>query len=113
MDVPGLVWLFGGTIAGNVLFSLLGAWYRAILEVTKDGGFRHRWAMVVGVSLFNAGPWALVAAAIFTYYEISAPWAPWFFGGAFVWVMFVLTLASLVAMKRGRQAKSEGPKNVV
>ena len=105
MGAPAIFWIFGGTLAGNVLMSLLGSWFRAIVEVRKTGGSASRWPMVVGVSLFNAGPWALVGAALFTYYEISAPWAPWFFGGALVWIMLLLTIASIGRMKRDTRGK--------
>ena len=95
MDAPVIFWIFGGTLAGNVLMSLLSSWYRAIIEVRRTAGSPNRWPMVLAVSLFNAGPWALVGAAIFTYYEISAPWAPWFFGGALVWIALVVALATI------------------
>ena len=113
MDIPSILWIFGGTFAGNVLMSLLGSWYRAIIEVRKSGGSPNRWPVVLAVSLFNAGPWALVAAAIFTCYEISAPWAPWFFSGAFAWIAFPLTLFAIGNRRRARRNESEDSKNAV
>jgi len=89
MDTSSLLWAFGGVVAGNIFVALLSHWASALAEVLRTQSPEHRLRAAVLTSLFNSGPWVLVIAAIFVYYEHSAPWAPWFFGGAVVWVVFM------------------------
>jgi hypothetical protein len=101
METSGLMSAMIGFIAGHLLSALLISWGRAVVEVRRVHESSHPGRMVVLTSLFNAGPWALVAAAIFAYYEYSQPWAPWFFGGAFATLLLFGTLA-VVTIKRQR-----------
>jgi hypothetical protein len=104
-----LIWAFGGFLAGHVLVALVSTWIRAVIEVLRGRELSHSWGIVVASSLFNAGPWALLAAGIFTYYEISEAWAPWFFGSAAAWMLFMGIVAVRIATiqknrKRGANA---------
>ena len=99
MDASGLGWAIGGLIAGNIVLAVIWHWIRAIFEVLKTGEPAHRWRRVALTSLFNGGPWMIVAVGIFVYYEHSEPWAPWFLGGAAAWMAL---LGFLVAVTRRR-----------
>src|SRR5262245_18917694 len=96
MEPGWFFWAFGGMLAGNVLVSGISSWVRAIVEVRRTYASGHPWRMVVLTSLFNAGPWILVVAGLFAYYVHAAEWAPWFFGGAIVWVMYLGGLMLIV-----------------
>jgi zinc transporter ZupT len=99
----------GGFLAANLLLATLSSWGRAIAEVRRTYASVHPWRMVVLTSLFNAGPWLLVVVALFVYYEHSAPWAVWFFGGAAVWLVYVGSLMGVVYARR----RGKGNKNAV
>ena len=104
MEMSSLIWAMGGLLAGKVMVSLMSSWVRAIVEVLRGESLRRRWGMVLAVSLFNAGPWAIFAAAIFAYYEHSEPWAPWFFGGVAASILlFGIIAARVYAIQRSRQ----------
>jgi hypothetical protein len=104
VESSAVIWAFGGFLAGHVLVALVSTWIRAILEVLRGRELSRSWGIVVASSIFNAGPWALLAAGIFTYYEISAPWAPWFFGSAVAWILFMSIVAlRIAAIQRNRK----------
>ncbi len=103
MDTSSLFWAFGGVVAGNILVAMLSHWGSAVAGVLHTQSPEHRLRAVVLTSLFNSDPWVLVVAAIFVYYEHSAPWAPWFFGGAVVWVLFMAAVIGATCKRiRGR-----------
>src|SRR5215212_6781248 len=84
-------WLFeivGGILVANVLLTP-SSWVTAIVDIRCTYASGHPWRMMVLTSLFNAGPWALPVAGIFVYYEHAAEWAPWFFGGAALWFLYM------------------------
>ena len=62
--------------------------------------------MAVVTSLFNAGPWLLVAAATFIYFEYSEPWLPWVLVGAVLWVS-LLCLNGYRVWRRVREKQQE------
>jgi len=100
-----LFWAMGGMMAGNILVAIVSTWIRAVVEVWRSHERGHAGRMVVLTSLFNAGPWAIVAAVIFAYYEYSEPWFVWFVGGAAVWI---LLLSILVLVNRCIRGKGQG-----
>ena len=97
----------GGLLGGHVMVSLMTPWVGAIVEVLRGESLRRRWGMVLAVSLFNAGPWAILTAAIFAYYEHSEPWAPWFFGGVAIGIFSIGVLATR-AYAAGKNRKRGG-----
>jgi O-antigen ligase len=101
VDASSLFVIFGGVVAGNVLVAILWHWFRAIAEVVNTPPSEGRWRRAALTSLFNSGPWVLLVVALFMYYEHSAPWAPWFFGGAIAWAIFMSILVG-VTLKRFR-----------
>jgi hypothetical protein len=99
---------FGGMMAVNVLWMLISSWIRMLLEVSTSTGQKRSWSVVMASSLFHAGPWALIAAIAFGIYVRAAPWAPWFFGGAVVWVLFMVAIVSITMWRIKRIRKSNG-----
>ncbi len=85
-----------GFFAGNIVLAVLWHWIRAALDVHRTGDPGHRWRRVALTSLFNAGPWMLVAAGIFVYYVRDESWAPWFFAGAIAWIAFMAFMVATV-----------------
>ena len=106
MEASSLFVAFGGMVAGAILVSALSRWARVISEARRTEPLAHRWRRVALVSLLSSGPWVLVAFGIFTYYEHSAPWVPWFFGGVVVWVVYVAVLISIVWRKHRNKARN-------
>jgi zinc transporter ZupT len=106
VELNWLLAAIGGFLAAMVVVTATSNWGRAIVEVRRTYE-RHPWRMVVLTSLFNSGPWSLIVAGIFVYYEHSAQWAPWFFGGAAVWLLYVGALMLMVlARSRGKGGKN-------
>src|SRR6266851_10161976 len=103
MDMSSLGWAFGGVIAANVLIATLSSWARAIVEVRRNYQSDRGWGLVAATSLFSSGPWALAVLGIFTYFEYSEPWAPWFFGGAGAWILYLGSVVAFFTWRQKRQ----------
>jgi hypothetical protein len=106
MNMSAFTAAFGGFMAFTALAATMSSWLRAIIEVKRDPS-NHPWRMVVLISLFNAGPWFLVTAALFLYFERSAPWLPWFVGGAAFQLLFFAALM-IYARKRANRKRNAG-----
>ena len=102
MDIAWVAAIVGGTIAANVLLATTSSWVRAIVEVRKAYP-NSPWRMVFLTSLFNAGPWTLIIAGAIVYYEYQATWAPWFFGAALAWWIYICVLI-VFAKRRSRRS---------
>ena len=106
MEPSGWGWALGGMLSANVLIAMMSTWVRAIVEVRRSSPV-HPWRMVIATSLFNAGPWALVVAGIFIFYESSAPWILWFVGGAVAWILYMGIVVGSVMWKQRRRKSEE------
>jgi hypothetical protein len=102
-QAPVVLMLMLGVFAGNVVLASLMHWYVAVVETLKLPS-PHRWRMAILGSLFNSGPWMLVTAGIFVYYESAVSWARWLGVGALFWFMFMGWVAYSVRLRnRGRR----------
>ena len=79
-----------------------------LFQVFEPTQSRRSLSSVIASSVFHAGPWALAIAIAFGIYAHAAPWAPWFFGAAVAWVLFVVALGSFTVwrIKRGRKSNA-------
>jgi hypothetical protein len=99
---------FGGMVAVNVLYMMLSSWIRTVYELAKSSPTkRPPWGTIAAVSLFHAGPWALIAAIAFAIYVHASPWAPWFFGGAAAWTLITVALVYIAMRKLRRQMEAK------
>ena len=105
MESSPWIWAFGGGVAANIVIALVSSWARAIVEIRRS---HSSWRMVAAVSLFNSGPWTLLIAAVFVAFTYSEPWAPWFFGGAAIWFLYIYGLVGFAIWK---QKRSLGKRN--
>ena len=106
MEASSWGWALGVFLAINDLISLLSSWARAIFELRRERGTTH-WGAVAATSLFNAGPWALLATGIFIYYEHAEPWAPWFFGAAGAWIVLLAALLPWILWRNRRRKEKQ------
>ena len=102
MDIGAFVAAFGGFMAFAIFSATVSSWLRAIVEVKRDHP-NHPWRMAALTSLFNAGPWFVVVAGLFLYYERSAPWLPWFIGGAIFQFLYFAALMIYVRKRANRK----------
>ncbi|HEX4333553.1 MAG TPA: hypothetical protein VH040_15550 [Usitatibacter sp.] len=107
METSSLVAIFGGFMAAHILVSFVSTWARAIVEIRRESAPSRRWTMIAFTSLFNAGPWALVAAGIFVYFEYSARWFPWFLAGVATVVLFYAVLFWKYRKLLGRKSEAK------
>ena len=97
--------VIGGYLAGNLVFVAVLRWIITIVMarnqvVAAEGREAPRRVVMLALSqsLFQSGPWLLVALAFFAYHVYSEPWALWFFGGFFAGIA-ILGIASAHARK--------------
>ena len=77
-----------GFMVGALLASFVARWAALVIETLK-GPSAHPRRMAALVSLFHAGPWLLVAVAIFGFFEYSERWAQLVGVGIIVYAVFI------------------------
>jgi hypothetical protein len=92
-----------GFLVGNLLFSKVGMWIATIYAIAKDGAESSKGARLASATFLSAGPWFLVATAMFAVYVHSKSWAPPIFAGAVI----AITFFSLFAVYLVRKARRE------
>ncbi len=98
--------VFAGFLAGSILVSTVLRWIGTIVSTLHES-YEHRWRMVALTSIFNAGPWMLVAACVFAWFVHSKPWAPWFGAGVAIWAAWhgYFAYRMLQILRRKREAQ--------
>ena len=96
-----------GTMVGALLTSFVARWVALVIE-TLRGPSAHPRRMAALVSLFHAGPWLLVAVAIFGFFEYSERWAQLIGVGIIVYTVFIAYFMQRVqANVRKRRAEKQ------
>jgi xanthine/uracil permease len=104
MDVLATIGLgMIGFLIGNLLFSKVGMWIATIYEITKDGGDGSKGARLAAAIFLGAGPWFLIATAMFAVYVHSESWAPPIFVGTVIAIIFFSLFAVYLARKARRK----------
>jgi hypothetical protein len=84
---------------------VVGRWIALVIDTLK-GPTPHPRRMAILISLFHAGPWMLVAVAIFSYFEYSERWARLLGVGIIVWAVFAAYFM-LAARANAKKRKAE------
>jgi hypothetical protein len=95
-----------GFLIGNLAFSRVGHWVVALHQIAKDDSVTAKTGKIASVTLLSAGPWFVVAVAVFAYFVHSESWSTPIFIGAFVAIAFFSALAVHFARK-ARHAKAD------
>src|SRR5258705_4968800 len=86
--IPSAIMIMLGFFIGPAVTAVVGRWVALVVE-TLRGPTPHPRRMAALVSLFHAGPWMVVAVAIFGYFEYSEQWAQLLGIGIVAWAVFI------------------------
>ena len=86
--MPSAIMIMLGFFIGAMVTSVVGRWVALVVESLK-GPMAHPRRMAALISLFHAGPWMIVAVAVFGYFEYSKQWAQLLGIGILAWAVFI------------------------
>jgi hypothetical protein len=93
-----------GFLIGNLLFSKVGMWIATIYEIAKNHSEGSKAARLASAIFLSAGPWFLIATAMFAVYVHSESWAPPIFVGALIAITF-FSVFSAYLIRKARQKR--------